>query len=242
MAAARLVEESAVEMRSAFGDVEVWTISSSGATVRASAPRLQVAAEGILTCRIAVDGVPHAVTVRVEEAEPRSSARAALVLRVLAAEPDEIRRAAPRAEIALRATLSAVACDRIVPGEPVVGHLADVSRTGFGARVADGRIRHNDRLDFHCRTLDGEIRCSARVKHVQPTGQPGEWRIGCSFIDPSPAVQATLDRLVARGTEPAAPASASAISLARSLAEPSPEPPVRRRPIALSPLARPGAA
>jgi hypothetical protein len=43
-------------------------------------------------------------------------------------------------------------------------------------------------------------------------------------------------------TEPAERATASAISLARGLAEPPPPPPARRRPLVLSPLARPGQA
>ncbi len=244
-AAERLVEESAVDMSSELGgDVEVWTISSSGACVRASAPRLRVAADSTLICRMSIDGVPHVITVLVEQADIQSASRAALQLRVVDALPDGARRAAERVAIAGRATLTAVACSKIPPSEPLIGHLMDVSRTGVGALVADHRVQTNDRFELHSRMLDGEIRCHVRVKHVQATGRPGERRIGCMLIDPAPAVQATLDRLLGRLTGPADPAAASAIRVARSLAEPAaaPQPPRRRSPLTLPPVARPSQA
>jgi hypothetical protein len=244
-AAAQLVEESAVDMVSELGgEVEVWTISSSGPCVRASAPRLRVTADSTLTCRVSIDGAPHVVTVLLEQAEIQSASRAALQLRVVDAVPDGAQRAADRVAIAGRATLSAVACSKIPPGEPLIGHLVDVSCTGIGALVADPRLQPNDRLELHSRMLEGEIRCHVRVKHVQATGRAGERRIGCMLIDPAPAVQATLDRLLGRLTGPADPSATSAIRVARSLAEPpaEPPPPRRRSPIAFPPLARPSQA
>src|SRR5689334_15416583 len=152
--AACLVAESAVEMRTdRGGSVEVWTIMAEGARVAASAPRLDVAADMRLECRLTIDATTYRVVVMIEQAYAHSESRAKLVLRVLDAEPDVVVRRAERVEVAVRATLVSLVCDRIVPNEALPVVIDDVSEGGFQATVSHARVRVGDRLRVVARLL-----------------------------------------------------------------------------------------
>jgi PilZ domain len=197
--AQRLVDESAVEMTSDRGaPVEVWTVSSDGARVVASAPRLEVATDMRLRCRLVVDGATYQTIVVVEEALFHSPSRAKLVLRVVDAVADQVIRRADRVPVSVRATMTPVVCDRIVPGEVLVAGIDDVSIGGFQAVVSDSRVRVGDRLRLGCRCLDGVLDCDVRVKWVARGARAEERRVGCAFIDPSVATRRTIERLIIR--------------------------------------------
>jgi hypothetical protein len=235
-AAAQLVSESAIEMDTEHGPLEVWTISCDGRYVEASAPRLRVAVGMVMRCRIELDGVPCTVAATVEQAEIRSPSRAAISLRIDEAAPDQFVRRSPRVEMAARATLVATVCDRVVPNEMVVVTINNLSAGGFRASLTDTRVRANDRMRIRCRFLEGEISCDVRVRWAAPTSQPGRIEIGCSFIDPLPDVQRVLEQVVARGNGDAGSASTHAIRLARATVEqPGERPAMPRR---LFPAAR----
>jgi hypothetical protein len=229
-AAARLVSESAIEMDTEDGALEIWTISYDGPRVEASAPRLRVAVGMVLYCRIELDGVPCAVAATVERAEIRSAARAAIVLRIDQAAPDQLVRRSPRVDMASRATLVATVCDRLVPHEMLVVTIDNLSTGGFRASLIDTRVRANDRLRIHCRFLEGEIGCEVRVRWAAPATQPSRVEIGCSFIDPLPDVRRILERVVARASGGSGTATAHAIRLARAtVVEPEERPALPRR-------------
>jgi PilZ domain len=235
-AAAQLVSESAIEMDTEHGTLEVWTISCDGRYVEASAPRLRVAVGMVMRCRIELDGVPCAVAATVEHAEIRSPSRAAITLRIDEAAPDQFVRRSPRVEMAASATLVATVCDRVVPNEMVVVTINNLSDGGFRASLTDTRVRANDRMRIRCRFLEGEISCEVRVRWAAPTAQPGRIEIGCSFIDPLPGVRRILEQVVARGKGEAGSATAHAIRLARAtVEEPEQRPVLPRR---LFPAAR----
>ena len=188
-AAARLVSESAIEMDTEDGALEIWTISYDGPRVEASAPRLRVAVDMVLYCRIELDGVPCALAATVERAEIRSAARAAIILRIDEAAPDQLVRRSPRVDMASRATLVATVCDRLVPHEMLVVTIDNLSTGGFRASLIDTRVRANDRLRIHCRFLEGEIGCEVRVRLgcAHHPAEPGRDRLlvhrppaGCS--------------------------------------------------------------
>ncbi|HEU0192749.1 MAG TPA: PilZ domain-containing protein [Gaiellales bacterium] len=229
-AAARLVSESAIEMETEQGPLEIWTISSDGRHVEASAPRLRVAVGMALRCRLELEGVPCTVNATVEEAEIRSAARAAVTLRIDQVAPDELVRRSPRVEMTARATLVALVCDRLVPNEMLVVTINNLSNGGFRASLTDTRVRARDRLRIRCRFLEGEIGCEVRVRWAMPTGQPGQIEIGCSFIDPLPDVQRILELVVARGNGGSGTANTHAIRLARATVdEPDERPALPRR-------------
>jgi hypothetical protein len=229
-AAMQLVSESAIEMDTERGPLEIWTISSHGRRVEASAPRLRVAVGMALHCRIELDGVPCTVAATVEDAEIRSASRAAITLRIDQAAPDQLVRRSPRVEMAARATLVATVCDRLVPNEMLVVTINNLSSGGFRASLTDTRVRANDRLRIRCRFLEGEIGCEVRVRWATRTGQPAQIEIGCSFIDPMPDVQRILEQVIARGSGGSGTATAHAIRLARgTLVEPEERPALPRR-------------
>ena len=83
-AAAMLAAASVVDVRTDRGEsVELWTISSEGQSVAASAPRLSVASGMRLECRLATDEAPLHVWAVIESAEYRSQARAASTARAV---------------------------------------------------------------------------------------------------------------------------------------------------------------
>jgi hypothetical protein len=103
-----LVDASAIEVTTdRDSTVEVWTISAAGATIRASAPRLEVAEQMRLSTRLPVEGVAHVVTLVIEKADVQSETRAALTMRVVSAQADSYRRQNERYTLAAPATLTA---------------------------------------------------------------------------------------------------------------------------------------
>jgi PilZ domain len=193
-----LVDASAVEMVSENGAlVEVWTISCEGAAVRASAPRLQIAQDMRLACRLVIAGVPHRVSVIITDAQVHSVKRAALLLDVVEATADGFTRASERVDLAAQATLTAQVCGRLVPGESVSAQIVDLSQTGCGATVADSRPRTGDRMRLYCRFIEGEIDCDARIKTAVSAAN-GQTRLGFAFIAPSATVESVTTHVLAR--------------------------------------------
>jgi hypothetical protein len=198
MVAGLLVDASAIEVTTDGGiSVEVWTISSDSAFVRASAPRLQVAQHMQLVTRLSVDGVPHVVTLAIEKADVQSQTRAALLLRVVSADVDGYQRQSDRLNLSAAATLTALVCGRVVPGEQIAATVTDLSETGAGLRTVDNRPRGTDLMHLYCRFLEGAIDSDVRVMRVasEPSGTS---ILGCAFIPParqSDLVQRVLARL-----------------------------------------------
>ena len=197
-AAAMLAAASVVDVRTDRGEsVELWTISSEGQSVAASAPRLSVASGMRLECRLATDEAPLHVWAVIESAEYRSQARAALTLRVLDVESEGYERRAPRMPLTASGVVRATVCDRIPPGEAIAARIIDLSESGVGLLVDDNRPRPGDRMWLSARFIEGELGADLRVAHVRPTGRGGDLVVGCSFIDPS-AVADVVSRVVAR--------------------------------------------
>src|SRR5712691_5618959 len=140
-----LVDASAIEVTTdRDSTVEVWTISASGATIRASAPRLEVAEQMQLSTRLPVEGVDHVVTLVIEKADVQSETRAALTVRVVSVQADSYQRKSERYTLAAPATLTALVCGRVVPGEQVPASVADLSEKGAGIKTTDARPRPPD--------------------------------------------------------------------------------------------------
>jgi hypothetical protein len=193
-----LVDASAIDVTTDRGiSVEVWTISSDGAFVRASAPRLQVAQHMQITTRLSVDGIPHIVTLAIEEADVQSQTRAALLLRVVSVAVDGYQRQSERLDLSAAATLTALVCGRVVPGEQIAATVTDLSDTGVGLKTVDNRPRGTDLMHLYCRFLEGAIDSDVRV--MRAASEPGGTSIlGCAFIKP-PAHQSDLvQRVLAR--------------------------------------------
>jgi PilZ domain len=197
--AEQLVVESVIQVATDRGrTVEVWTIEADGVWLQASAPRLEVAECMQLECRLVMDGETWRVAAIVDEAVVQSPTRARLEIRLVAAEADRLARRGERVPVAVRATLVALVCDRIVPDEAIITVIDDVSYGGFMATVSDTRVRVNDRLRLAGRLIDGVIDCEVRVKWNAQTGHPNERRIGCEFIKPSAESRGTINRLRCR--------------------------------------------
>jgi hypothetical protein len=206
-AAGALVDESAVEMTTDDGGVlEVWTIASHGSVVRASAPRLAVRVGMTLTCRLVVEELPHRISALVEAAEVQSQARATLSLRVVAVTVDGQRRRSARIQASVPASLTALVCDRMVPGETIAAVIDDISIGGVALSVADTRARSGDRLRLRARVLEGVIDCELRVTSARPGGTPGTQVIGGPFIAAGAPAAAAVADLIGRldGSRPAA--------------------------------------
>jgi len=203
-AAELLVEASVIEVSTDRDtSVEVWTISCDGVHLRASAPRLQVAQDMELAARLSIDGLPHTVSLVIEQADAVSHARAALLLRVVSAAPAGYQRQSERIGLAAKATLTALICGRIVPNEQVPGQLTDLSESGVCFTTADARPRAGDRMHVYCRFLEGAIDCDVRVARASsyPTGMIV---LGCAFLDPSPETTSVIRGVLARlSTTPA---------------------------------------
>jgi hypothetical protein len=197
-AAAMLAAASVIDVETDRGEsVELWTISSDGQSVAASAPRLAVATGMRLECRLATDEAPLHVWAVIETAEYRSQARAALTLRVLDVESEGYERRSQRLPLTASGVVRASVCDRIPAGETLAGRIVDLSESGVGLLVDDIRPRPGDRMWLSARFIEGELRADLRVAHVRPTGRGGTMIVGCSFIDP-PAVADVVSRIVAR--------------------------------------------
>jgi hypothetical protein len=197
-AAAMLAAASVVDVETDRGEsVELWTISSEGQSVAASAPRLAVASGMRLQCRLATDEAPLHVWAVIETAEYRSQARAALTLRVLDVESEGYERGSPRMPLTASGVVRARVCDRIPAGETLAARIVDLSESGAGLLVDDIRPRPGDRMWLSARFIEGELGADVRVAHVRPTGRSGTMVVGCSFIDP-PAVAHVAKRIVAR--------------------------------------------
>jgi hypothetical protein len=197
-AAAMLAAASVIDVETDRGEsVELWTISSEGQSVAASAPRLAVASGMRLQCRLATDEAPLHVWAVIETAEYRSQARAALTLRVLDVESEGYERGSPRMPLTASGVVRARVCDRIPAGETLAARIVDLSESGAGLLVDDIRPRPGDRMWLSARFIEGELGADVRVAHVRPTGRGGAMVVGCSFIDP-PAVAHVAKRIVAR--------------------------------------------
>ena len=197
-AAAMLAAASVVDVETDRGEsVELWTISSEGQSVAASAPRLSVASGMRLECRLATEDAPLHVWAVIESAEYRSQARAALTLRVLDVESEGYERRAPRMPLSASGVVRATVCDRIPPGERLPARIVDLSESGVGIVVDDIRPRPGDRMWLSARFIEGELGADLRVAHVRPTGRGGQMIVGCSFIDPE-ALRGVVSRVVSR--------------------------------------------
>jgi hypothetical protein len=197
-AAAMLAAASVIDVETDRGEsVELWTISSEGESVAASAPRLAVASGMRLQCRLATDEAPLHVWAVIETAEYRSQARAALTLRVLDVESEGYERRSQRLPLTASGVVRASVCDRIPAGETLAARIVDLSESGVGVLVDDIRPRPGDRMWLSARFIEGELRADLRVAHVRRTGRGGTMVVGCSFIDAS-AVADVVKRIVAR--------------------------------------------
>jgi hypothetical protein len=196
--AQRLVEESAFDAVSERGtEIEVWTISSAGRSVRASAPRLEVAEGMSLVTRLVLDGIPHRVELTIAHAEVQSERRAALELLVTGATSDRYERRGERFEIRISASLTAIVCDRLVPGEVLPAQILDLSTSGFRARVAETGLRPGDRLRIYARLMEGTIDCEARVMRCEPLPGGGV-TAGCAFLQPTVETRTAIERSLER--------------------------------------------
>ena len=202
-AAGVLVEASAVDFETDRGGrVEIWTISHEGPVVAASGPRLAVARGMQMSCRLPLeDGALHVRAV-IEIAEYRSPSRATLQLRVTEADFERHQRGATRLPLGSSASLRALTCGRIVPGEIVAATLHDLSETGVGITTSDSRIRPGDRLQLTARFLEGRVDCELSVIHVARTPISGVVIVGCSILQPNPTAE-ILARVLARLEGPA---------------------------------------
>ena len=197
-AAAMLAAASVIDVETDRGEsVELWTISSEGQSVAASAPRLAVASGMRLECRLATAEAPLHVWAVIESAEYRSQSRAALTLRVLDAASEGYERRSQRMPLSASGVIRSNVCDRIPPGETIAARIVDLSEAGVGLLVDDIRPRPGDRVWLSSRFIEGELGADLRVAHVRPTGRGGAMVVGCSFIDP-PSVADVVTRVVAR--------------------------------------------
>ena len=173
------MDESAIDMTTDDGRMlEVWTISSEGPAVRASAPRLEVREGMQLECRVFIDGLPHRIVSVIEEAEMQSQSRAALILRVSEVALDGQRRRSKRVDVSFAANLTALICDRLVPGEHLAGMIGDVSEGGVAISVPDVRPRDGDRLRMRARAFEGTIDCELRIVSARAADSAGSLMLG----------------------------------------------------------------
>jgi PilZ domain len=202
-AAAALVAESALDMTDEDGQViEVWTISSDGATVRASAPRLAVREGMLLACRIVFEQRPHRVVAQITEATIASDRRAGLLLAIVAASLDGFQRETERLPMSLRGTLTALVCDRVVPGEPIPITVLDMSEGGMGLLVTDRRPRTDDLYHLELRTFEGALSQDVRVRSTRAGHQPNTHILGCAFIAPHTTTLTVVRRILQRQQNP----------------------------------------
>jgi PilZ domain len=197
-AATALVTTSVIDVVTDRGDeIELWTISSDGEMVTASGPRLQVASGMHLTCRLVGDRGVLTVAAVIESAEYRSPSRASLTLRVVDVAIEQYQRRAARLSVRAPATLRAMVCDRVVPGESIAMTMTDLSESGVGLTTNDDRLRAGDRFRFTSRFLEGAISGEVRVAYVAQSSTPGVLIAGCFFLDRAPVAD-VINRVLAR--------------------------------------------
>ena len=197
-AAALMVAASAVDVDTDRGEsIELWTIANDSSVVSASGPRLSVAGGMHLSCRLVVEGGALHVVAVIETAEYRSASRATLTIRVVEVTVEGHQRRAPRLPINAPATLQALVCDRVVPGEVIAVSLTNLSGTGAGLTTTDSRIRAGDRLQLTARFIEGLVACEVRIAYVADTSKPGVLAVGCLFLDPNPTT-VTVNRVLSR--------------------------------------------
>jgi PilZ domain len=202
-AAEALVAESALDMAGEDGQViEVWTIASDGATLRASAPRLAVREGMRLACRLVFDQRPHRVVVEVTEATIVSDRRAGLLLTVVEAGIDGFQRETERVPMSLRGVLTALVCDRVVPGELITATVHDLSEGGMGMIVADRRPRPRDLYRVDLRTFGGAISQDIQVRSARPSDQANCQILGCAFVAPTAETISVVGRILQRQHDP----------------------------------------
>jgi hypothetical protein len=197
--ASALVGESAVDMVTEDGGtVEIWTISHQGALVTASAPRLLVREGMRLRCRLRLDGNPYRIGALITTARIQSHKRASLTLRIDEATIDRMQRTSQRFQLAQTGSITALVCDRVVPGEQINVSLHDISLGGVALQAIDLRPRPNDRYRLQLRFFEGPIDCEIRVLTIRPTNQPGTQTLGCTLLAPTPQTESTLHRILTR--------------------------------------------
>ena len=197
-AATALVATSVIDVVTDRGEeIELWTISSDGEIVAASGPRLQVASGMHLTCRLVGDRGVVTVAAVIDSAEYRSQSRASLTLRVVDVGVEQYQRRAARLAVRAPATLRAMVCDRVVPGESIATSIVDLSESGVGVTTTDDRLRAGDRFRFTCRFLEGAITGEVRVAYVAHSSTPGVFIAGCFFLDRAPVTD-VINRVLAR--------------------------------------------
>ena len=187
-AARRMVAASAVGMETGDGGlVEARAIRSTGRTVHASGAHLEAWAGMQLWWRFLDDEeYPHRAEVRVVEAYFASTSRAALVLDVVAVEPDRAARRHARRPVSGSATLTAVECERLAGTERIGAALHDISASGVGLVVTDDRIRSGDRFVFRARLPEGPVDTHVRVARVSRRPGGGRLFIGAAILAPAP--------------------------------------------------------
>lgn len=197
--AQQLVDESACELLTDGGEsIEFWFISAAGATVAASAPRLEVRAGLQLTWRTQIEGCPIVTELVLDEATYRSERRAQVKLTLTGARSEPRHRRHARRGLAAKATLTAVSCGGIVDGDWIPATLTDISDSGVGVTTPDTRPRSGDRFRLDLHLLHARLETEVRVARVSKRPQ-GETYLGCSLIsssaDASEQLRAILRRL-----------------------------------------------
>ena len=206
-AAAMLVEASAIDVDTDRGDtIELWTISSDGAVLAASGPRLAVAGGMTVSCRLSHAGLPILIEAVIEEAEYRSHARASLSLRVVDVTAHGYRRRTERLSISTAASIRALMCERIVPGEVIPVTLTDLSEAGCALTLTDTRVRDGDRVSLTARFVEGEVTGDVRIVRMHELS-PDVYSAGCYFIGVTAFAQGVLERVLARLAGNARPAA-----------------------------------
>jgi hypothetical protein len=201
-AAEALVAQSALDMADQDGHlVEVWTISSHGATLRASAPRLAIREGMTLSCRIVFHDRPHRVVATVTEATIQSERRAGLLLTIVEAAIDGFQRQAVRVPMSLRGTLTALVCDRVVPGDLLAVTVHDLSAGGMGLTLTDRRPRPRDLYRLDLRTFEGAISQDIQVRSARPGDQPHSQILGCAFVASSAQTVSVVRHILQRQHE-----------------------------------------
>jgi hypothetical protein len=121
----------------------------------------------------------------IETAEYQSTTRAAITIRITdVSRVAALKQRSPRRSLATAATLRALICDRIVPGDVLPVTLIDLSQTGCAVTTNDRRVRVRDRLWLDARLIEGTI--STKIRMVRTSADLTAITVGCAFVDPGP--------------------------------------------------------
>jgi hypothetical protein len=119
------------------------------------------------------------------------------LLRVVSVEVDGYQRQSERFYLSAAATLTALVCGRVVPGDQIAATLTDLSETGARIKTVDNRLRGTDLMHLYCRFLEGAIDSDVRVMRV--ASEPdGISILGCAFIEPLASQGELVLRVLAR--------------------------------------------